>query len=391
MHIKQAITKIARQQWTKQIQQQQSLYTVHQCSMTGLSQHPKLNDGLTFDDFINGNHIDINNNNTTQLHKEPKPSWLKMEAPKGANYNKLKTTVKTLGLATVCESARCPNIGECWSGKSSSTDGNVEHGIATATIMLMGDTCTRGCRFCAVKTSKSPAPVDPLEPQKTAKAIHEWGLQYVVLTSVDRDDMPDGGANHIAETVRHLKTPNVEYNNNVPLVEVLTPDFSGNNDCINAVANSGLDVFAHNVETVEECTPFVRDRRATYKQSLNVLKNAKQFNNKLITKTSIMLGCGETREQVLKTLYDLREHNVDVVTFGQYLRPTKGHMKVHRYVTPDEFNEWKNVADKLGFLYCASGPLVRSSYRAGEFFIMNVLKKRALENSTQSTQQLAYA
>ena len=340
----------------------------------------KLNDGFTFDDFI------ANAVPSTQVTKKTvpaKPSWLKAVPPSGDNYHRLKSTVKHLGLATVCESARCPNIGECWSGKSSNADGSIQHNVATATIMLMGDTCTRGCRFCAVKTSNTPGPLDVDEPQKTADAIIKWGLQYVVLTSVDRDDLPDGGAAHIASTVRHLKS-NID---SAPLVEVLTPDFSGKLHDIETVVLSGLDVYAHNIETTEQCTPYVRDRRANYRQSMNVLKYVKQVKPSLITKTSIMLGCGETDDDILKTLRELRSIDVDVVTFGQYLRPTKGHMKVHKYVEPAKFDELKQIALDMGFLYVASGPLVRSSYRAGEHFVMNILKKRALQEFNNNDRQ----
>lgn len=277
-------------------------------------------------------------------------------------------------LLPVCEEARCPNISTCWGGSSRSA--------ATATIMLMGDTCTRGCRFCSVKTSRTPPPLDPHEPEHTAEALARWGLGYVVLTSVDRDDLADGGAAHFAETIRKIKAKSraksVTGNGKTGeiLVEALTGDFWGDLSGVETVARSGLDVYAHNVETVEALTPYVRDRRATFQQSLSVLRHAKSTVPSLITKTSLMLGLGETREQLLDALKQLREANVDVVTFGQYMRPTKRHMKVERYVTPEEFAEWKTVAEEMGFLYVASGPLVRSSYKAGEAFIENVLRKR---------------
>jgi lipoic acid synthetase len=267
-----------------------------------------------------------------------------------------------LKLATVCEEAKCPNIGECWGGKKSE---------ATATIMLMGDTCTRGCRFCSVKTDRKPAALDPNEPANTAEAISRWELGYVVLTTVDRDDLPDGGAAHLSETVKQIKEKAPK-----TLIEVLSGDFRGELEHVQTLAKSPLDVFAHNVETVEALTPHVRDRRATYRQSLSVLENAKLHNDHILTKTSIMLGFGETDEQVLQTLKDLRAIGVDVVTFGQYMRPTKRHMKVVEYVKPEKFDYWKDVALDLGFLYCASGPLVRSSYKAGEAYIENVIRKR---------------
>ena len=292
------------------------------------------------------------------------PSYTKTQIPKGANFGRIKRDLRGLGLSTVCEEARGPNLHECWGG-----EGGKEH--ATATIMLMGDTCTRACRFCSVKTSRRPAALDPHEPENTAEAISRWGLGYIVLTSVDRDDLADGGAAHIMQTVQRIKqkAPRI-------LVEALVPDFSGNPQCVEQVALSGLDVYAHNLETVERTTPMVRDRRAAYRQSLETLRLAKQLRPELVTKTSLMLGCGETDPEVEQTLRDLREANVDVVTFGQYMRPTKRHMKVSEYVTPEKFAEWQRRAEAMGFLYVASGPLVRSSYKAGEFFIKNVIEAR---------------
>ncbi|XP_078534444.1 lipoyl synthase, mitochondrial [Lissotriton helveticus] len=291
------------------------------------------------------------------------PPWLKTEIPIGKNYNKLKNTLRNLNLHTVCEEARCPNIGECWGGG--------EYATATATIMLMGDTCTRGCRFCSVKTSRNPAPLDPNEPYNTAKAIADWGLDYVVLTSVDRDDIPDGGADHFAKTVSHLKERNPKI-----LVECLTPDFRGDLNAVMKVAQSGLDVYAHNVETVPELQRHVRDPRANFDQSLRVLKHAKTVQPDVLTKTSIMLGLGETDEQVYTTMTALRAADVDCLTFGQYMQPTKRHLKVEEYITPEKFKHWEIVGNELGFLYTASGPLVRSSYKAGEFFLKNLVKKR---------------
>ncbi|XP_032512213.2 lipoyl synthase 1, mitochondrial [Danaus plexippus] len=291
------------------------------------------------------------------------PPWLKTTIPTGSKFSELKAQLRSLNLSTVCEEARCPNIGECWSGG--------KNGTSTATIMLMGDTCTRGCMFCSVKTSRAPPPLDPNEPGNTARAINQWGLGYIVLTSVDRDDLPDGGSGHFAETVREIKLQNSEI-----LVECLVPDFRGNRDCINTIANSGLDVFAHNIETVERLTPFVRDKRAGYRQTLRVLSTAKEINPDLITKSSIMLGLGETDQEVEQTMKDLRSSGVDCVTLGQYMQPTKRHLKVHEYVTPAKFKEWEELGQQLGFLYTASGPLVRSSYRAGEFFISSLLRDR---------------
>ena len=299
-----------------------------------------------------------------RVNDERLPSYTKTRIPKGANFARLKRDLRGLGLATVCEEARCPNIGECWGG-----EGGKE--AATATIMLMGDTCTRACRFCSVKTSRRPAALDPHEPENTAEAISRWGLGDIGLTSVDRDDIAAGGASHIALTIQKIKQKAQKI-----LVEALVPDFGGQTACVEQVAHSGLDVYAHNIETVERTTPFVRDRRAKYRQSLAMLQHAKAVRPDLVTKTSIMLGCGEMDAEVEQTLHDLRAANVDVVTFGQYMRPTKRHMKVSEYVHPDKFAHWQATAEKLGFLYVASGPLVRSSYRAGEFFIENVIRKR---------------
>lgn len=306
------------------------------------------------------------------------PSWLKTPIPSpktSSGFQSIKADLRGLGLHTVCEEARCPNIGECWGGSDKAT--------ATATIMLMGDTCTRGCRFCSVKTARKGkeaweglAPLDPHEPENTAEALRRWGLGYVVLTSVDRDDLPDGGAAHFAETIARIKAKSRAPGAREILVEALTGDFAGDLDMVAVVARSGLDVYAHNVETVEALTPQVRDRRASFRQSLAVLAAAKKAQPGLITKTSIMLGLGETETQLWEALRALREAEVDVVTFGQYMRPTRRHMQVEEYVAPAAFDMWRDRALELGFLYCASGPLVRSSYKAGEAFIENVLKQR---------------
>ncbi|KAK3371945.1 lipoic acid synthetase mitochondrial precursor [Podospora didyma] len=309
------------------------------------------------------------------------PEWLKTPIPSAGtnpNYAKIKADLRGLNLHTVCEEARCPNIGECWGGSNKAS--------ATATIMLMGDTCTRGCRFCSVKTNRNPAPLDPHEPENTAEALARWGLGYVVLTSVDRDDLADGGANHFAETIRRIK-----HKKPTLLVEALTGDFMGDLDQVRIVAESGLDVYAHNVETTEGLTPYVRDRRATFRQSLKVLEHVKAVKGKdnIITKTSIMLGLGETDEELWETLRELRKVDVDVVTFGQYMRPTKRHLKVEKYVTPEQFELWRQRALDMGFLFCASGPLVRSSYKAGEAFIENVLKKRAGQQKSSLSSESA--
>jgi lipoyl synthase len=258
----------------------------------------------------------------------------------------------------VCEEARCPNIGECWGG-------------GTATIMLMGDTCTRGCRFCNIKTSAAPPPLDVDEPGKVALAVSKWGLKYIVLTSVDRDDVEDGGAAHIAQTVQGLKDRQPGL-----LVEVLSPDFGGDLAAVDLVVGSGLDVFAHNVETVERLQGAVRDRRANYAQSLAVLERAKLSSPSVLTKTSVMLGVGESPAEIRQTMRDARNAGVEVITFGQYLRPSKRHLKVEQWVTPEEFDAWKEEGEFMGFVYVASGPLVRSSYKAGEFFLEGLISQR---------------
>lgn len=292
----------------------------------------------------------------------PKPKWMKEAVPGGEKYVQIKKKLRELKLHTVCEEARCPNLGECWSGG--------ETGTATATIMILGDTCTRGCRFCNVKTSRTPPPPDPDEPTNVAEAIASWGLDYVVITSVDRDDLPDQGSGHFTETVQKLKIlkPNM-------LIEALVPDFRGDADCVEKVAKSGLDVFAHNIETVEELQSAVRDHRANFKQSLDVLMLAKEYAPAgTLTKTSIMLGCGETPDQVVKTMEKVRAAGVDVMTFGQYMRPSKRHMPVSEYVTPEAFNKYQTLGMEMGFRYVASGPMVRSSYKAGEFYIKSMIE-----------------
>ncbi|KAI1092786.1 Lipoate synthase [Rostrohypoxylon terebratum] len=305
------------------------------------------------------------------------PEWLKTPIPAGNdNYKQIKKDLRGLGLHTVCEEARCPNISECWGGSNKNA--------ATATIMLMGDTCTRGCRFCSVKTNRKPPPLDPHEPEHVAEALARWGLGYVVLTNVDRDDLADGGAHHFAETIRKIKAKKPSL-----LVEALTGDFMGDSDMVKVVADSGLDVYAHNMETVEGLTPYVRDRRATFRQSLKVLEHVKKVRGDqgIITKTSFMLGLGEQEHELTDALKELRNVGCDVVTFGQYMRPTKRHLKVEKYVTPDEFKMWEQRALDMGFMYVASGPLVRSSYKAGEAFIENVLRKRADERAVAAASE----
>ena len=238
---------------------------------------------------------------------------------------------------------------------------------------------TRGCMFCAVNTASTPPPPDPFEPFKTAKAVVDWGVDYIVLTSVDRDDLEDGGAGHFAHTVELLKQNKPEL-----LVECLVSDFQGNQTSVASLAKSGLDVYAHNVETVERLQKFVRDARAGYQQSLSTLKHAKEVQPGLYTKTSLMLGLGETDEEVIQTMKDLRAIDVDVVTFGQYLRPTEQHLSVVEYVKPEKFDYFRRKGEEMGFKYVASGPLVRSSYKAGEFYLEHMIKKERKEAAAQS-------
>ena len=275
-----------------------------------------------------------------------KPSWLRVKIPSGSKYKSVLSTVQNHKLSTVCQESHCPNIGECWS-----------HG--TATIMLMGSVCTRACRFCAVDTGNPNGWLDLNEPQNAANSVRLMNLKYVVLTSVDRDDLADGGAAHYAACIRAIKAMNPQ-----TAVEALTPDFSGSRSAIETVVNSGLEVFAQNVETVERLTHTVRDPRAGYQQTLDVLQSAKEINPDILTKTSLMLGLGETDDEIESCMRDLRDHNVDVVTLGQYLRPTKNHLPIDRWVTPEQFDAYRELGLQLNFTEVAAGPLVRSSYRA---------------------------
>jgi lipoic acid synthetase len=274
-----------------------------------------------------------------------KPDFLKMRVRHSPKYESVKDIVKQHRLATVCEEAKCPNISECWSA-------------GTATIMLMGDVCTRACRFCSVNTGNPKGWLDHEEPENTAKAVELMGLSYVVLTSVNRDDLPDGGAGHYAQTVREVKRLNPNTG-----VEALTPDFLGLESAIDTLLDSGLDVFAQNVETVQRLTHPVRDPRAGYRQTLDVLAYAAR-NSDVITKTSLMLGLGETDDELLECMDDLRKASVDVLTLGQYLQPTKNHLPVERFVTPDEFERYRVWGLEKGFKEVVSGVFVRSSYRA---------------------------
>jgi len=275
-----------------------------------------------------------------------KPPWLRAPMPAGVRFDEVRHTVREHRLATVCEEAKCPNIGECWNA-------------GTATLMLMGEVCTRACRFCAVDTGNPHGWLDAEEPANAARTVELMGLRYVVLTSVNRDDLPDGGAAHFAACVREIKRRCPQ-----TAVEALTPDFQGVLADVETVVASGLEVFAQNVETVRRLTHPVRDPRAGYEQTLAVLEHAKRHRPAVLTKTSLMLGLGETESELLETMDELRGVGVDLLTLGQYLRPTSNHLPVERYVTPAEFNALRETALQRGFLECVAGPLVRSSYRA---------------------------
>ncbi|MBZ9560354.1 MULTISPECIES: lipoyl synthase [unclassified Modicisalibacter] len=284
-----------------------------------------------------------------------KPKWLRAQIPGGERFDAVKRNVSEHRLSTVCAESHCPNMGECWSN-------------GTATIMLMGSVCTRACRFCAVDTGNPKGWLDAEEPENTAKSVELMGLRYIVLTSVDRDDLADGGAGHYADCIRAIKarTPEV-------VVEALTPDFDAVPAYVERVVDSSLEVFAQNVETVERLTHRVRDARAGYRKTLDVLAHAKRHRPDILTKTSLMLGLGETDEEILQTFDDLRAIGVDIVTLGQYLRPTRNHLPVERWVTPEEFERYRQQGLEKGFMEVPSGPLVRSSYRADRVFENNNL------------------
>jgi lipoic acid synthetase len=287
-----------------------------------------------------------------------KPRWLRVPLAGGERYQRVKETLQRLRLHTVCAEAHCPNVGECWSG-------------GTATVMLMGDVCTRGCRFCQVKTAARPPAPDPDEPRHLAEAVAELGLDYIVVTSVDRDDLPDGGAAHFADAIRRLRAIDGL------LVEVLTPDFQGDAEAVRTVGRAGPDVFANNLETVRRLTPLVRDARAGYQQTLEVLARMRREFPRVVTKSSIMLGLGETAAEVEEAMRDLRAHGVEILTFGQYLRPSEWHLPVVEWISPEAFEAWRVRGLAMGFRYVASGPLVRSSYRAAELFLRGELAARA--------------
>jgi lipoic acid synthetase len=296
--------------------------------------------------------------NNRKQPRQAKPAWLKVRAPGGGRYESIKRRLEGLNLHTVCQEAQCPNIGECWDG-------------GTATIMLMGGTCTRACRFCAVQTAASPPPLDPDEPRNAAEAVVAMGVDYIVMTSVNRDDLPDGGAAHFAEAITELKrlAPAL-------MVEVLVPDFQGESQAIDVLAEAGPEVIAHNVETVRRLSRTVRDARASFDQSLQVLRDIKRAGRErgprgadILAKTSIMCGLGETQEEVIEAMTEVRDAGCDVITFGQYLQPSSRHIEVADYVAPEVYERYAEVARELGFVYVASGPLVRSSYKAAEFYL----------------------
>lgn len=288
------------------------------------------------------------------------PPWLKAKMPGGERYSRIKARARELTLHTVCEEARCPNIGECWGG-------------GTATFMVMGDTCTRGCRFCAVNTRRNGLPLDPDEPAKLGRTIAEMELDYVVLTSVDRDDLPDQGAGHFAACIAAIRAHSPG-----TMVEVLIPDFRGERALVQRIVDAGPEVIAHNVETVARLTPSVRDPRAGYQQSLDVLAMLKEMAPQGLTKSSLMVGLGETVDEMDQAMRDLRGVGCDFLTIGQYLRPTQkdAHLPVVEYITPEAFADYERRGLELGFLYVASGPLVRSSYKAGDLFIRRYLQAR---------------
>jgi lipoic acid synthetase len=298
-----------------------------------------------------------------------KPDWIRMELPGGENFQDIRELLAERSLHTVCQEANCPNLGECWRG-------------GTATMMVLGETCTRGCRFCAVRTGDPGGLLDADEPRKVAEAVELMKLRYVVLTSVDRDDLPDGGAGHFAQCVREIKALADKEGGAEVLVECLVPDFQGDVDAIRTLAvDAGLDVFAHNVETVERLTPKVRDKRCGYEQSLEVLRVAKELNPDVVTKTSIMLGLGETERELDKCFERLREVGCEVLTLGQYLRPSMLHLPVKEYVTPARFRALEQRALRYGFAYVAAGPMVRSSYKAAEFYLESRLGRERSERA----------
>ncbi len=288
-----------------------------------------------------------------------KPAWLRSQIPAGENFAAIKDRLHSGGLHTVCEEARCPNLGECWSG-------------GTATFMVMGDVCTRGCRFCAVKTGKHGVVLDQDEPRKVAESAQAMKLDYVVITSVDRDDLPDGGADHFAKVIREV----FALSQDRIMVEVLTPDFQGDLAAIELVAAAQPTVFAHNIETVRRLTRRIRDARCNYDQSLQVLAHVKKVQPRIVTKSALMLGLGEQDDEIYQSMDDLLAAGVEILTIGQYLQPTLKHLAVESFVPPEKFDAFAEEGRKRGFAFVAAGPMVRSSYRAGELFIQHLVRER---------------
>ena len=302
-----------------------------------------------------------------QPPREPKPDWLKVPLPGGEGYARLKTLARELGLHTVCEEARCPNIGECWKG---------EH--ATMTLMVLGDECTRRCRFCAVKTVSKPAPPDADEPEHVGVAVAAMNIGYVVITSVDRDDLPDGGSSHFAACIRAIRTRAPK-----TVVETLIPDYQGAD--MRVLMSARPDVLAHNVEVVSRLQRKIRDPRRSFERSLATLRAAKDQDAGVFTKSSLMLGLGETHAEILESLELLRAAGVEFLTLGQYLRPSRNHAPVKEYVTPERFDEYGRIGREMGFQYVASGPLVRSSYKAGEFFAARLVRGRRARRNLETS------
>ncbi len=300
---------------------------------------------------------------TMPRQRPPKPEWLKIKLTRNESFGRITSALRKRNLYTVCEEANCPNIHECWSG-------------GTATFMILGDICTRGCRFCAVTSGNPGGAIDLEEPENTARMISEMGLRYIVITSVDRDDLDDQGAGHFALTAELTKryTPGI-------LVETLTPDWRGNEACVRTMAQAPIDVLAHNIETVERLQTSVRDPRAGYQQSLKVLRLyrevAAETGRRVLTKSSIMLGVGETKDEVRQCMQDLLDQGVSVLTLGQYLQPTRKHLSIQEYIPPERFDAWAREGEAMGFAYVAAGPLVRSSYKAGEYYIRHMLTQQA--------------
>ncbi len=300
---------------------------------------------------------------TSQTTVERKPPWLKVPLPGGDGYARLKSLARGLALHTVCEEARCPNVGECWSGRR-----------PTMTLMVLGNECTRLCRFCAVKTSSRPLPPDPDEPRHVGEAVAAMGVGYVVITSVDRDDLADGGSAHFAACVREIRARAP-----ATVIETLIPDYVGAS--LSKLMDARPDVLAHNVEVVPRLQRRIRDPRCSFERSLDTLREAKQLVGDVFTKSSLMIGLGETPEEVLEAMQRLRLAQVDFLTVGQYLRPTRRHAPVREYIDPSRFAEYQVAGEKMGFRYVASGPLVRSSYKAGEFFFERMVRQRDAEQS----------